>query len=176
MRRVRPRSRVGSMSLSLAQGACGWWRGGRKQIPSFAWSDSFLAYANFVPRRTEGGLKPAPTKPVRRKSARTSKRLDELNEVEAGEEVGDFEGGGVGSVGAVGAVGADAGAEVVADSAGGGFLWVGGAHSVAPLQDGAFGFENHGDDFAGGHEVGELAEERAGFMDGVEAAGFFFCE
>ena len=108
-------------------------RGGRKQIPSFAWNDSFLVYANFVPRRTEGGLKPAPTKPVRRKSARTSKRLDDLNEVEAGEEVGDFEGGGVGGVGAVGAVIADAGAEVVADGAGGGFFGVGGAHGISPL-------------------------------------------
>src|ERR1700733_5763505 len=70
-----------------------------------------------------------------------------LDEVEAGEEVGDFEGGGVGGVGAVGAVGADAGAEVVADGAGGGFLWVGGAHGVAPFCDAAFGFENHGDNF-----------------------------
>ena len=53
--------------------------------------------------------------------------------------------------------------------------------SVAPMASrhfriAAFGFQDHGDDFAGTHEVGELAEKRAGFVDGVEAAGFFFGE
>ena len=101
---------------------------------------------------------------------------DSLDQIEAGEEVGDLEGGGIGGVGTVSAVGADAGAEVVADGAGGGFLWISRAHRVAPFGDGAFGFEDHGDDFAGGHEVGEFAEEGAGFVDGIEAARFFFCE
>ena len=96
-----------------------------------------------------------------------------LDEFEAGEEVADFEGGGVRSVGAVCAIAAYAGAEVVANRARGGFLGVGGAHSVAPFQDGAFGFENHGENFAGAHEVGEFSEEGAGFVNGVEAAGFF---
>jgi len=76
----------------------------------------------------------------------------------------------------VSAIVADAGAEIVADGAGRGFLGIGGAHGVAPLEDGASGFENHGEDFAGTHEVGELAEERALAMNGVEAAGFFLGE
>src|ERR1700733_14103197 len=99
------------------------------------------------PRRGEGGVNPAPTKPLGSRSCARRDMSDELDEVEAGEEVGDFEGGGVGGVGAVGAVVTDAGAEVVADGAGGGFLWVGGAHGVAPFCDAAFGFENHGDNF-----------------------------
>src|SRR6267143_4747161 len=100
----------------------------------------------------------------------------ESNQLEAGEEVADFEGGGFRSVGAVGAIVADAGAEVVADSAGRGFLGIGGAHGVAPLEDGAFGFEDQGEDFAGAHEVGELVEEGALFVNSVEAAGLFFGE
>ena len=97
----------------------------------------------------------------------------ESNQLEAGEEIADFEGGGIRSVGAVGAIVADAGAEVVADGAGSGFLGVGGAHGVAPLEDGAFGFEDQCEDFAGAHEVGEFGEEGALFVDGVEAASFF---
>jgi hypothetical protein len=100
----------------------------------------------------------------------------ESNQLEAGEEVADFEGGGFRSVGAVGAVVANAGAEIAADGAGGGFLGISGAHGVAPLEDGAFGFEDQGEDFAGAHEVGEFGEEGALAVDGVEAAGFFFGE
>jgi len=48
-----------------------------------------------------------------------------------------------GSVGAVSAIIADAGAEIVTDRTGRGFLRIGGAHGVSPLQDGAFGFEDH---------------------------------
>ncbi len=121
-------------------------------------------------------LRPYMRLPGDRFAIRRSIGAMELDQVEAGEEVGDFEGGGVGSVGAVGAVGADAGAEIVADCAGSGFLGVGGSHGVAPFGDAGFGFENHRDDFAGGHEVGEFAKEGAGFVDGVEAAGFFFGE
>jgi hypothetical protein len=99
-----------------------------------------------------------------------------LNQLEGGEEVADLEGGGVRGVGAVSAVVADAGAEVAADGAGSGFLGVGGPHNVAPFEDGAIGFEDESEDFAGGHEVGELAEEGALFVDGVKAAGFFFGE
>src|SRR5713226_3856709 len=98
------------------------------------------------------------------------------DEFEAGEEVADFKGSGFRSVGAVSAIVADAGAEVMANGAGCGFFRIGGTHSVAPLQDGAFGFENHGEDFAGTHEVGEFGEERAFAMNGVETAGFFFSE
>src|SRR5229473_422290 len=98
----------------------------------------------------------------------------ESNQLEAGEEVADFEGGGFGGVGAVSAIVADAGAEVAADGAGGGFLGVGGAHGVAPFEDGAFGLEDQGEDFAGTHKLGKLGEEGAFFVNGVEAAGFFF--
>src|ERR1700687_801047 len=100
----------------------------------------------------------------------------ESNQLEAGEDVADFEGGGCGGVRAMSAIVADAGAEVAADGAGGGFLGIGGAHGVAPLEDGAFGFEDQGEDFAGAHEGGEFAEEGTLAMHGVEAAGFFFGE
>jgi hypothetical protein len=76
----------------------------------------------------------------------------------------------------VGAIVADAGAEVVADGARGGFFGVGGTHGVTPFSDGAIGFEDHGENFAGAHEVGEFTEEGAGFVNGIEAAGFFFGE
>src|SRR5713226_9096713 len=94
----------------------------------------------------------------------------DLDEFKARKEISNFESGGFRGVGAVGAIVADAGAEIVTDGAGRGFLGIGGAHGVAPLEDGASGFENHGEDFAGTHEVGELAEERALAMNGVEAA------
>src|SRR6266852_2663308 len=100
----------------------------------------------------------------------------ESDQFEAGEEVADFEGGGFRGVGAVGAIVADTGAEVVADGAEGGFLGVSGAHSVVPLEDGAFGFEDEGENFAGTHEVGEFAKERALSMDGIEASGFALSE
>ena len=100
----------------------------------------------------------------------------ELNQLEAGEEIADFEGGGFGGVRAMGAIVADAGAEIVTDGAGRGLLGIGGAHGVAPLQDGAFRFENHGEDFAGTHEVGELGEEGAFLVNGVETAGLLFGE
>jgi len=96
------------------------------------------------------------------------------NEFEAGEEVADFEGGGFRGIGAVRAIVADAGAKVVADGAGGGFLRVGGSHGVAPFEDGAIGFEDERENFSGTHEVGKFAEEGALFVDGVEAASFFF--
>ncbi len=70
------------------------------------------------------------------------------------------------------AIVANAGAEVTADGAGSGFLRVGGTHGVAPLEDGAFGFEDNSEDFAGAHEGGEFGEEGALFVDGIEASGF----
>src|SRR5258708_28149271 len=96
-----------------------------------------------------------------------------LNKFHARKEIADFEGGSFGGVGAVGAVVANAGAEVAADGGGGGLLGIGGAHSIAPFLDGAFGFEDHGEDFSRAHEVGEFAEEGALAMDGGKAAGFF---
>ena len=63
----------------------------------------------------------------------------ELDQIEAWEEIADLEGRGVGSIRAVSAIVADAGAEVVADGARGGFFRVGGAHGVPPFGDGAVG-------------------------------------
>ena len=97
-----------------------------------------------------------------------------LNQFEGGEEVADFEDGGFRGVRAVGAIVADAGAEGVANGAGRGFLGIGGAHGVAPLEDGVFGFKDQGEDFAGTHEIGKLGEEGLLFVDGVEATGLFF--
>src|SRR6267378_73795 len=99
-----------------------------------------------------------------------------LDEFKARKEISNFESGGFRGVGAMGAIVADAGAEIVTDGAGSGFLWIGGAHGVAPLEDGALGFKDHGEDLAGAHEVGELAEERALFVHGVEASGLFLCQ
>ena len=98
------------------------------------------------------------------------------DEFEAGEEIADFEGGGFRGVGPVSAIIADAGPEVVANCSGRSFLGIRSAHRVPPLEDGAFGFEDDREDFAGAHEIGKLAEEGARFVDGVEAAGFFFGE
>ena len=100
----------------------------------------------------------------------------ESNELEAREEVADFEGGGLRGVRAVSAIVANAGAEVVADGAGSGFLGVGGAHGVAPLLDGAFGFEDEGEDFARAHKAAEFAKEWALFMDGIKASGLALSE
>src|SRR5258708_33902672 len=88
-------------------------------------------------------------------------RAEKSDQFEAGEEVADFEGGSFRSVGAMSEIVADAGAEVVADGAGGGFLGIGGAPGVAPLEDGAFGFEAQGEDFAGAPEVRGSAAEGA---------------
>src|SRR6266850_7769836 len=99
-----------------------------------------------------------------------------LDEFKARKEISNFKSGSFWSVGTMGAIVADAGAEIVTDRTGSGFLRIGGAHGVSPLQDGAFGFEDHGEDFAGAHEVCELAEERALAMNRVETAGFLFGE
>src|ERR1700682_6767971 len=54
-----------------------------------------------------------------------------------GEEIADLKGRGLGRVGAMRDVVADAGAEVVSNSAGCGLLWISGTHGVAPFCDGA---------------------------------------
>ena len=107
----------------------------------------------------------------RERPSENSARSDEF---EAGEEIADFEGGGFRGVGAMRTVHLDTAAEVVANRAGHGFLRIRGAHGFAPFGDGAIGFKDHGEDFAGTHEVGEFAEEGALAMDGVKAAGLFF--
>lgn len=78
----------------------------------------------------------------------------ELNEFESGEKIANFKGGSFGSVGAVRAIVADARAQVVANGTGSGLFRVGGAHGLAPFEDGTFGFKNHGEDFTGAHEIG----------------------
>ena len=70
------------------------------------------------------------------------------------------------------AIVADAGAEIVADGAGGGFFGVGGTHGVAPFENGAFRFEDQDENFAGAHELAELAEKGASLVNGVKASGF----
>ena len=95
-----------------------------------------------------------------------------LDEFQAREKIVDFKGGGFGGVRAVRAIVADAGAEVVANRAGSGFLGIGGAHRVAPLQNGAFGFEDQDENFTGAHELTEFAEKGAGFVNGVKTSGF----
>lgn len=95
-----------------------------------------------------------------------------LDEFEAREEIADFERGRIGRIGAVRAIVADARAEVVTNGAGSGLLGIGGTHSVAPLLDAVFSFENQGEDLAGAHEFAELAEKGASFVDGVKTCGF----
>jgi hypothetical protein len=96
---------------------------------------------------------------------------DGSDEFETGEKVADLEGSGVRGIGAVGAIVADAGAEVVTNGAGGGFLRVGGAHGVAPFLDGAFSLKDEGEDFARAHEATEFAKEGTLFMDGIKPSG-----
>jgi hypothetical protein len=107
-----------------------------------------------------------------RRTAKIGCATKPSDEFEAGKEIGNFEGGGFGGVGAVSAIVADTGAEVVADGAGSCFLGVGGTHGVAPFKDGTFGFEDQNENFAGAHELAELAKKRASFMNGVKACGF----
>src|SRR5215831_5945031 len=112
-------------------------------------------------------------KPVLRSRRSLEMTAIVLYEFEAREEVADFKSGGFRGVRAVGDVVADAGAEVVPNGAGSSLLGIGGAHRVAPLEDGVLGFENHCNDLARGHEVGQLAKKGALFVDGVKAARFF---
>src|SRR5580704_19057 len=95
-----------------------------------------------------------------------------LYEFEAGEEIADFERGCVGCAGTVRTIVADAGAQVAANGAAGGFVGVGAAHGLAPFQDSAFRFKNQDEDFPGAHEIRELGEEGAPFVNGVKAGGF----
>jgi hypothetical protein len=67
-------------------------------------------------------------------------------------------------------------AEFPANGAGSGFGGVGGAHGIAPFCDAGISFEGDDDSFAAAHKVGEFAEERAGFVNGVETFGLRFGE
>src|SRR5712691_422268 len=127
-------------------------------------------------QRLECALKPQGDRRQQKAHSLKSVPPRPSDQFEGRKEIADFEGGGFRGVRAVGAIVADAGAEVAANGAGSGFLGVGGAHGVAPFSDGVFGFEDEGEDFAGAHELGEFAEERALAMHRVEAAGFVFGE
>src|SRR5437660_2641727 len=87
-----------------------------------------------------------------------------LNKLHPGEKITDFEGGGFRSVGAMRTIIADTCSEIAPDGAGSGLLGVGSTHCVSPFEDGAFGFEDERKNFAGTHEVGQLAEKRPFFV------------
>src|SRR5579862_8378139 len=97
---------------------------------------------------------------------KTWKRSEQLV---AGEEVGNLKRSGFRGVGAVRAVVLDAGAEVTTQRARSSLGRVGGAHGFAPARDGAFGFENDGDDLPRTHERRELTEKTSFAMHGVKA-------
>ena len=99
-----------------------------------------------------------------------------LLEFVTGEEVADFEGGGVFGVGAVDGVFADRASELLADGSLFGLGRVGGAHELAEVGDGVVFFEDHGIDDAGAHEISEFAEEAALGVDVVEALGLLLGE
>src|ERR1700749_886729 len=66
--------------------------------------------------------------------------------------------------------------EILADRAGIGLFRVRGAHNVAIGSDSTLALEDLGHDRAGNHEADQLAEERAGLMDGVEGFSLGFGE
>src|SRR5258708_17372101 len=72
------------------------------------------------------------------------------------------------------AVVADVGAEVVANSPRRRFFWIGGAHRVAPLGDGAVGFQHPRKNLARAHEVSKLTEKWPRFVNGVKPARLLF--
>ncbi len=127
-------------------------------------------------QRLECALKPQGDRRQQKAHSLKSVPPRPSDQFEGRKEIADFEGGGFRGVRAVGAIVADAGAQVAANGAGSGFLGIGGAHGVAPFEDGAFGFEDERENFAGAHEAGELAKKRALFMHGVKSARLLFGE
>ena len=87
------------------------------------------------------------------------------------EEVAQLERRGFGSIRSVGSVVVDRGAEVLAQRARLRLGRIGRAHQVAPLLDGAVGFEAHHDARARRHEIRQAAEKRPRLVDVVEAFG-----
>src|SRR5271170_3641333 len=99
-----------------------------------------------------------------------------LDQLKTSEDIADFESRGVWSIRTVGAVRADAGAQIVADGTGSGFLRIRGTHGVAPPDNGSFGLQNHGEDLSGAHKVREFSKKRAFLVDRIKSARFFFGE
>src|ERR1700745_2534124 len=97
----------------------------------------------------------------------------ESDQLHRRKKVADFEGRGFRRVRAVCAVHLNTGAEVAANGAGSSLLGIRGPHRFAPFGDGDVGFKDHREDFAGTHEIGELAKKWALTMNRVEATGLF---
>src|SRR6266403_793122 len=97
-----------------------------------------------------------------------------LDQFEARKEIPNLKRRGVRRVRPVRAVVADVGAKVVANSPRRRFFGIGGAHRVAPLGNGAVGFQHQRKNLAGAHEVGKLAEKWPRFVNGVKPARLFF--
>src|SRR5580700_2519429 len=106
----------------------------------------------------------------------TGPRFASLNQLEAGEKIGDLERCSIRRVRTVRAVTANAGPQVVADRAWGGFLWIGCTHGVAPLCNSAFRFQHHGKDLTGTHEIGQLSKKRALSMYCVKSSSLLLCQ
>lgn len=93
------------------------------------------------------------------------------HQLQAGEEIGDFDHSGFRRVRAMHGIGFDALGEFLADGAGRGIGRVGGAHHVAVFGNGALAFQhlhNHG---AGDHEADQVVEEGPRLVHAVEALG-----
>src|SRR6267378_1050183 len=134
-------------------------------------------------RKLSAKIKNAPTSarmPATKSSVLPSSRSGSisapaiLDRFEARKEIPNLKPRGVRGVRPVRAVVADVRAEVVANSPRRRFFWIGGAHRVAPLGDGAVGFQHQRKNLAGAHEVGKLAEKWPRLVNGVKPARLLF--
>src|SRR5258707_5958099 len=71
-------------------------------------------------------------------------------------------------------IGANASAQIMANGARRRLGRVGGPDSVAPLCNGPLRLQDHRDNFAGTHEIGQLAKKWALPVHGIKSAGFVF--
>src|SRR5882762_2154290 len=92
----------------------------------------------------------------------------------ASEKVADLKCRGIRRVRAMRDIGANAGAQIMANGARRCLLRVGGPHSIAPLCDGPLRLQDHCDNFAGTHEIGQLAKKWPLPVHGIKSAGFVF--
>src|SRR5882762_9046414 len=91
-----------------------------------------------------------------------------------GEEITDLKRGGIRRVGTMGDIISDAGTQVMANGARRRLLRIGGPHRIAPLCDGPLRLQDHRDNFAGTHEIGQLAKKWALPVHGIKSPGFVF--
>src|SRR5690606_2787007 len=87
------------------------------------------------------------------------------------EEESDFHGSGFRSVGAMHGIGVDAVGEIGADRAGFSLLRVGCAHQLTILGNGILAFQHLYEHGARHHEVDQILEEGAFFVNGIETLG-----